>query len=91
MCKRTFKMLIVAFDESAMSKTQGHLWYNQFKEGREDVNEDTRPGRPSTSTTDENIKAVKQMILDNLRITNREVADDVGTSFGSCQPLLLMF
>ena len=47
-----------AFGESTMSRTQIQLWYNQFKEGRKDVNEGTRPGRPSTSTTDENIEAV---------------------------------
>ena len=35
-------------------------------------------------TTDENIEGVKKMILDNHRITVREVADDVGISFGSC-------
>ena len=48
-----------------MNRTQVKLWYNRFKEGRED---DTRTGRPSTSTTDENIEAVKKMILDNRRI-----------------------
>ena len=56
-----------------MSRTQVQLWYNRFKEGRNDA----RPGRPSTSTTDENIEAVKKMILYNRRITIREVADDV--------------
>lgn len=80
-------MLTVAFGESTMSRTQVQLWYNRFKEGREDVNDDARPGRPSTSTTDENIEAVKKMILDNRRITIREVADDVGISFGSCQAI----
>ena len=39
------------------------------------------------STTDENIEAVKGMILDNRRITIREVADDVGILFGSCQAI----
>ena len=73
-------MLIVAFGESTMSRTQVQLWYNQFKESREDVNDDPRLGRPSTSTTDENIEAVKQMILNNRRITIRGVADDVSIS-----------
>ena len=27
------------------------------------------------------------MILDNLRITIREIADDIGKSFGSCQTI----
>ena len=37
-CARTFEMLTVAFDKSAMSRTQVPLWYNWCKEGREDVN-----------------------------------------------------
>ena len=37
------------------------------------------------STWDENIEAVKKLILDNHRITIREIADDVGISFGYCQ------
>ena len=68
-----------------MSRTQVQLWYKRFNEDREDVNDDARPGRPSTSTIDENIEAVKKRILANRRITIREVADDVGISFGSCQ------
>ena len=65
------------------------MWYNRFKEGREDVNDDDTPGpgRPSTLTTAENIEAMKKMILDNQRITIREVADNVGISFGSCQAI----
>ena len=80
-------MLIVAFDESTISRTQVQQCYNRFKKSREDVNDNTRPGRQSTSTTDENIEAVKKMILNNLRITIRDVADDVGISFGSCQAI----
>ena len=64
------------------------MWYNRFIEGREDVNDDARPGRPRTSTTDEDIEAVKKMIFNNLRITITEVADDVAISFGSCQAYL---
>ena len=80
-------MLAVAFGESTMSRTQVQLWYNRLKEGWEDVNDDAGPGHPSTSTTDKNIEAVKKMILYNCQITIREVADDVGISFGSCQAI----
>ena len=75
----------VGFDRLSMSRTQVQLCYNRFKESREDVNDDARPDRLSTSTTDENIEAVKKMIFYNGRITIREVANDVGISFGSCQ------
>ena len=70
-----------------MNRTQVQLWYNRFKKDRKDVNDDARPGLPRTSITDENIEAVKKMILHNRRIAIREVADDVDISFGSCQAI----
>ena len=45
-----------------MSRTQVQLWYNRFKKRRENTNDDARPGRPSTSTTNENFEAVKKMM-----------------------------
>ena len=70
-----------------MSRTQVQLWYNRFREDRENVSDDARPGCLSTSTTDKNIEIVKKMILDNHRITTREVADNIGISFGSWQAI----
>ena len=72
-------MLTAAFGELAMSRTQVQLWYDRFKESREDVNEYAHTGRPSTSVTDENIEAVKNMILDD--------GLDVGISIGLCQAI----
>ena len=46
----TFKMLTVAFGATTLNTTQVQLWNGRFKESREDVNDDARPGRPSTST-----------------------------------------
>ena len=77
----------MAIGESTISRTQVKLWYNWFKEDREDVNDDALTGHPSKSTTGENIKAMKKMILDNRRITIREVTDDFGISFGSFQAI----
>ena len=70
----------MAFGEFTMSGTQVQLWYSRFKEGRADVNDVASPGRPSTSTIEENIKAVVKMTLDNRWITVRKVADGVGIS-----------
>ena len=74
-----------------MSRTQVQLWYNRFKKGREDVNYNACSGRNGgTSTTYEHIEAVKKMILNNRRITIREVADDVAISFYSCQVIFMV-
>ena len=82
---RTFEMLAVSFGESTISRTKVQLWYNRFKEGREDLNDNAYSGRSNTSTTDENIEAGQKMILDNRQITIREVTDNVDISFGLCQ------
>ncbi|UYV72842.1 hypothetical protein LAZ67_10000956 [Cordylochernes scorpioides] len=60
-----------------------------FSEGREDVNDEWRAGRPSTSTTDEKINEVEKMILANRRITVREVAEDSNISIGSCHSIFI--
>ncbi|UYV79832.1 hypothetical protein LAZ67_18000865 [Cordylochernes scorpioides] len=60
-----------------------------FSEGREDVNDEERAGRPSTSTTDEKIIEVEKMILANRRITVREVAEDLNISIGSCHSIFI--
>lgn len=77
-CYKVCEMLTKAYGESVMSKTRVYEWYKRFQDGREDVADDERPGRPSTSTTDENVEKVKAMIMNDRRITIREVADDVG-------------
>ena len=81
------EILIKAYGESAMGKTRVYEWYKRFQDGREDVEDDERPGHPSTSTTDENVEKVKEMVMNDCRITIREVADDVGISIGSCHKI----
>ena len=71
-------MLRKAYDESAMSRRRVYEWYKRFQDGREDDEDDERHGRPSTSTIDENMEKVKEMVMNDRRVTIREVADDVG-------------
>ncbi|XP_046964592.1 uncharacterized protein LOC124533404 [Vanessa cardui] len=40
-----------------------------------------------TSTSEENIEAAKKIVLENRRVTIREVAEDVGISIGSCHTI----
>ncbi|UYV81649.1 hypothetical protein LAZ67_20001803 [Cordylochernes scorpioides] len=76
-------MLTVAYGEATLDRNNVYRWYKMFSEGREDVNDEERAGRPSTSTTDERINEVEKMILANRRITVREVAEDLNISIGS--------
>ena len=86
-CSKTLEMLKVAYGECTVSRKSVYKWYKLFTEGREEVNDDARPGQPSTSTTSENTKAVKKIVMENRRITIREVTEDVGISVGSCHAI----
>ena len=74
----TWKMLQQAFRDECISRTQCFEWYIHFKTGRTSIDEDPRSGRPSTSTDDVHIDAVRHLILQNRRLTIREIAEDVG-------------
>lgn len=70
-CVDAFQMLTVAYGEATLDRSNVYRWYKMFSEGREDVNDEERAGRPSTSTTDEKINEVEKMVLANRRITVR--------------------
>ncbi|UYV71165.1 hypothetical protein LAZ67_8001971, partial [Cordylochernes scorpioides] len=82
-------MLTVAYGEVILDRSNVYLWYEMFSEGREDVNDEERAGRPSTSTTDEKINEVEKMILANHRITVREVSENLNISIGSCHSIFI--
>ena len=52
--------------------------HRRFKGGREEVEDDHRNGRPSTSRTDENVKRVRQKMRSDRRLTVRMIADELG-------------
>ncbi|UYV62166.1 hypothetical protein LAZ67_1008078 [Cordylochernes scorpioides] len=88
-CADAFRMLTVAYGEATLDRSNVYRWYKMFSEGREDVNDEERAGRPSTSTTDEKINEVEKIILANRRITVREVAEDLNISIGSCHSIFI--
>jgi histone-lysine N-methyltransferase SETMAR len=74
----THRMLKEAFGDNAMSQSKTFLWYKRFKDGRTSVDDDERSGRPSTSTTSENIAKVREAILADRRRTIHDVCEIVG-------------
>ena len=73
-------MFKVAYGKCTVSQKSVYKWYKLFTEGREEMNDDARPGRSSTLTTNKNTEAVKKIVMENRRITIREVAENVGIS-----------
>ncbi|KAG5345301.1 SETMR methyltransferase, partial [Acromyrmex heyeri] len=87
-CSDTLKMLQKCYGDDTLSKTQVYQWYERFKSGREAVEDDARPGRPSTLKTDENVDEIRQLLIENRKLTIREIAETTNISFGSVQSIL---
>jgi len=72
------RMLQKAF-KNCISKTQvAYEWYKSFKEGRTVVEDLPWAGRSSTSTDDDHVNKVKQIVLQNRRVSVRKIARDIG-------------
>ena len=71
-------MIQKAFVDESMGITQIKEWYRRFKNGRTFVDSDPRSGRPSLTTTPENIERMRLAIEGDRRLTVRELENDLG-------------
>ena len=76
-------MLQKVYGDDTMSRSRVFVWCKRFKEGREDVEDDPRSGRPSTSRNEANVERVKQMVRGDRRLTVRQIADELGMNHNS--------
>ena len=74
---KSFAMLQQVYGEETMSRARAFEWHKRFKEGREEVEDDPRSERPSTSRTVDNVDRVKQMVCADRRLTVRMIAEEL--------------
>ena len=63
-------------------------WSKLFRDGREEIEDKARPGRPITVTTTENIEQVRFLINDDPYITIEGIQEETGFSFGTVQRII---
>ncbi|XP_051942683.1 protein GVQW3-like [Hippocampus zosterae] len=71
-------LLQQVYGDETMSRSRVFEWCKRFKEGREDVEDNPRSGRLSTSRTEANVERVRQMLLADRRLTVRLIANELG-------------
>ena len=72
------KLLQEIYNDDTMSRTRLFEWHRRFKERREEVEDDHRNERPSTSRTNKNVERVRQKVRSGRRLTFRTIADELG-------------
>ena len=56
-------------------------WCQRFREGQEELDDETRSGRPISATTPENIEQVRLIIDDDSHVTIEEIQEQTGLTY----------
>ena len=67
--RATYDLLKIVYGDECLSRTQVFEWFKRFKEGREELGDDQRLCRPSTSKTEANIEKVGEIVRQNRRLS----------------------
>ena len=84
----TWEMLQIAYGSECLSRTTVFEWYKRFKSGRESLDDDLRTGRPSTSSTEENVERVQAAVVSNPKVSIETLAEQLHISEGSVHKIL---
>ena len=70
-----------------MKNATVYMWYKRFEEGKENIKDDQRSGRPSVVTSS-HIAAVKQLLDNDRRITIRDILAKTDYSYGTVSGII---
>jgi [histone H3]-lysine36 N-dimethyltransferase SETMAR len=77
------------FGDRALSKASVYNWIQDFKSGRESLEDYSRTGRPTTSKSQENINRALDLLHGDRRLTVDDVAESLGISHGAAHQILV--
>ena len=69
----TFASLTENNGDATLSRTMVFKWHKAFKEGRENVEDDPRSGRPISSTNDQIVEVVRAVMAKDRRLSVRMI------------------
>ena len=72
-----YEKLQRAYGEHSLSRAQVFSWHKSFLEGREQVEDEPRAGRLSTSKTDDNVERVRSLVRSDRRLTLRMISSEL--------------
>ncbi|CAF3783800.1 unnamed protein product [Rotaria sp. Silwood1] len=80
--------LCTVFGDEAPSYRTITRWAQWFREGREEIEDEERSGRPVTECTLENIEKIRSIVSDDPHVTTAELQEHTGLSYGTVHRIL---
>lgn len=86
--KTIYEELTEALGSDAPSDRSVRRWVQRFREGKEDVDDDPRSGRPISVFTDENIERVQHVIEDDPHCTYDDIIAETSLTRGTIERII---
>jgi len=84
-----YRRLQAQYSDETLRRSKTYEWCKCFKDGRKSVSDDPgRVGSQPTAVIPVNIQRVECLILDNRRITCREIARETNLSVGTVNTII---
>jgi ribosome-binding protein aMBF1 (putative translation factor) len=83
-----FRLLKDVYSDNVMSRTQVSESHKRFMEGWDKVEDDERPGRPSTSNTEENVEKISKTVRKDRCLSIRMIAEMVNVEKETVRQIL---
>jgi len=71
----TYNLLTAVYGDQCPSRTQVFEWFKKIMEGREDVGNDPKSGRPSTAKTQQNVEKVARIVRGDCRLSIQAISE----------------
>ncbi|XP_029178128.1 protein GVQW3-like [Nylanderia fulva] len=84
----TYELMQKVYGDDCLARSKVHKWFKRFKNGREDLNDDERPGRPEGSNRAELVEKVREIIAVDGNFTVRMLAEELNSSTGTIWTIL---
>ena len=86
--KNIHEEMMAVYKGSTPSLSTIQKWSSEFKRGRESIEDDPRSGGPVFATTDENVKMVEKLVLEDARIKINSLVKITKLSVGTIHSIL---
>jgi len=84
----TYEKLQRAYEEHSLSRAQVFRWHKSFLEGQEQVEDELRAGRPSTSKTDDSVERVRSLVRSDCRLMLRMIDSELNLNWFTVHQIL---